>query len=248
MIQLAGIEKYFNRNTPTEVHALKGVDLILDHGEFTVVIGGNGSGKSTLLNVISGAVNINSGLIKVEGREISALPEYKRSQYISRVFQNPFAGTVSELSVLENFRLASLRGKNKGFIIGTRRSFEISVKEKVAKLGLGLENKIQNKMGTLSGGQRQALTLLMATLDESRVLLMDEPTAALDPKTASRVMEMANELIRKLHQTCLMVTHNLKDALRYGDRLIMMSDGKIIHDIRKEEKLKLQAETIYDWF
>jgi putative ABC transport system ATP-binding protein len=190
----------------------------------------------------------DAGKIILQGTDVTAQPEHLRSRSISRVFQNPLSGTAAGLTVLENFRMASLRTKNKSFTTGTGRKFRNTVKEKIAALGLGLENKLDVPMGTLSGGQRQSLTLLMSVMDETKLLLMDEPASALDPKTAELVMQIADKIIRENQLTAILVTHQLKDAVRYGDRIIMMSGGQLTKDVSDKEKTELSAEDIFKWF
>ncbi|MFM8433134.1 MAG: ABC transporter ATP-binding protein [Bacteroidota bacterium] len=248
MIELRGIKKSFGKGTPAEVKALENVNLELREGEYVVLLGSNGSGKSTLMNVIAGSVFADEGSIMINGADVTQIPDYKRSRWVARIFQQPTAGTSSDLSILENFRLASLRTSSKGFGIGTGKSFRNTIKEKVAELGLGLEEKLDQKMGTLSGGQRQALTLLMAVMDQTGILLMDEPTAALDPKTSVRIMELAERLIRQHKLTAILITHHLKDALTYGDRIIMMDEGRIKKDVQQEDRKELDANRLLEWF
>ena len=248
MIELQHISKTFNRNSPNEISALKDINLKIDASQFVVVIGSNGSGKSTLLNSIAGNISIDNGRILVDNTEITNKKEYERSKWIARIFQNPLMGTAPELTILENFRLASLRTQSKKMSIGTNENFKKKTKEKISLLNLGLENKIDQPMGTLSGGQRQALTLLMATMDETKILLMDEPSAALDPKTADLLLQLANKIIREFRLTTLFITHQLKDALIYGDRLILMREGTIAKDLDPSQKSKLQLNEVYSWF
>jgi putative ABC transport system ATP-binding protein len=213
-----------------------------------VVVGSNGSGKTTLLNLIAGSVLADKGAIGIDGTDVTKLPDYKRSQWIARVFQNPLSGTAPDLSILDNFRLASLRTKTKGLSVGANDAFKKQVQEKVANLGMGLQDKIEQPMGTLSGGQRQALTLLMSVMDSCKVLLLDEPTAALDPRSADVVMRTADTLIRDFNLTAVFITHNLKDAFNYGTRIIQMGEGLIINDLSGTEKASLKQNDLFDWF
>jgi putative ABC transport system ATP-binding protein len=213
-----------------------------------VIVGANGSGKSTLLNLVAGSIRPTSGDVVLDGQTVTRLADYERSRWIARVFQNPLSGTAPDLSILDNFRLASLRTQRKGFGIGTTATFKKQVQEKVATLGMELENKLEQPMGTLSGGQRQALTLLMSVMDECRILLLDEPTAALDPRSANLVMEAANQLINNFKLTAILITHNLKDAHTYGNRLIQMGEGRILRDFATVNKLELTQNKIFEWF
>ncbi len=247
MIELKNISVIYNEDSANEIHALKKVSLNVLPQEFVVVIGSNGSGKSTLLNAIAGTLFPKEGTISIDNIDVSKKKEFQRAAFISRIFQNPLMGTAPELSILENFRLASLRTKTKGFTIGTSKDFEEKVKEKISFLKMGLENYIYKPMGTLSGGQRQALTLVMGIMDECKIMLLDEPVAALDPRSANLVMEKANEIIAENKITALMVTHQLKDALKYGNRLLMMKEGEVKQDI-KTEKTNLTLNQISEWF
>lgn len=248
MIELSHITKIFNRGQVNEVTALQDVNLQIAEGEFLTLIGANGSGKTTLLNVVAGAVTPSAGSIRINGADITRLPEHKRSRWIARVFQNPLAGTAPDLSILDNFRLAALRTRPKRLTIGINERFKTEVREKIAGLGLGLENKLQQPIGSLSGGQRQALTLLMGVMDHADILLLDEPTAALDPKSAETVMQTAERLIREYQLTAVLITHNLRDAHRYGNRLIQMAEGRIVRDLGAAAKGKLKVEEMYGWF
>ena len=248
MITLQHIHKVFNDGTDREVAAVKDVSLIIQKEEFVTMIGANGSGKSTLLNLIAGSLIPDEGSIMIGDQNITSLPEHKRCKWIARVFQNPLAGTASDLSVLENFRLASIRTQSKSLAIGTHVTFRNMVKSKIETLGLGLENKLEQPMGTLSGGQRQALTLLMAVMDDAEILLLDEPTAALDPKTAALIMQIADNLVRTFHLTAILVTHNLKDALNFGTRIIQLHEGSISRDIQKKNVANLSISNVYEWF
>jgi len=213
-----------------------------------VIVGSNGSGKSTLLNLIAGSVLPTSGSVSINDEDVTKLPDYERSQWIARVFQNPLSGTASELSILDNFRLAAIRTKTKGLTIGITDGFKQKVKATIATLGMGLENNLEQPMGTLSGGQRQALTLLMSVMDNCKVLLLDEPTAALDPRSAEVVMRTAQKLTDDFKLTTILITHNLKDAFTYGNRIIQMAEGLIIKDIDTNNKSKLKQADLFDWF
>jgi len=248
MIDLSSVHKTFNRGKPNEVNALNGIDLHIAQGEFVVIVGSNGSGKSTLLNIIAGSITPTSGTISLDEKIVNNLPDYKRSQWIARVFQNPLSGTAPDLSILDNFRLAALRTHKKGLKIGVNEGFGQHVKDRIAILNMGLENKINQPMGTLSGGQRQALTLLMSVMDECKILLLDEPTAALDPRSADIVMKTADKLIKDFNLTSILITHNLKDAFTYGDRIIQMAEGKIIHDKDTATKSQLKQTDLFEWF
>lgn len=248
MISMQHISKVFNRGKPNEVVALQDVLLQINKGEFVVIIGANGSGKTTLLNIIGGAEIPSSGSIEINGTDVTSLPEYKRSKWVARVFQNPNNGTAPDLTILDNFRLASLRTQQKNLSIGINAAFKRKVQDKIATLGMGLENKINQLMGNLSGGQRQALTLLMSVMDETQILLLDEPTAALDPKSALVVLNLANKLHTDLGITTVLITHNLKEALQYGSRLLQVNNGKINRDLNAEAKADLSLPEIYKWF
>jgi putative ABC transport system ATP-binding protein len=248
MIHIKNISKIYNKGKEDEVSALRDVSIEIPQGEFVVIIGTNGSGKSTMLNLLLGTTTPTQGNIAVNNIDITALPEYKRSKWISMVFQNPAHGTAPELSILENFRLASLRAGKKKLSIGINDGFRKTVEEKVASLGMGLENKLEQPMGSLSGGQRQALTLLMGVMDKTDILLMDEPTAALDPKSSQVVMQLADKINRELGITIVLVTHSMKDALYYGNRLLMFHDGSIMRDLNKTDKSQLQLSSLQEWF
>lgn len=248
MIELRNISKTFHKGTANEIQLLDRFNLKIESGEFVVLIGSNGSGKSTLLNLLAGTIHPDEGEILLDGKDISRLKDYERSKWIARIFQDPLAGTSQELSILENFRLAAIRGRKKGLRIGTGEAFRAEVSGKIAKLNLGLEKKLDQNMGTLSGGQRQALTLLMATMDDTRLLLLDEPAAALDPKTAALLMELASEIIKSMKLTAIMVTHQMKDMLKYGDRLVQLHEGKMIRDVNAGQKQNLQLNDVFTWF
>lgn len=248
MMQIEQISCTFHKGTPLEVQALKPVTLTIPKGENVIIIGTNGSGKSTLLNLIAGTISADAGKIMLDETNLTTLPDYRRSRLIARVFQDPLKGTAADLTILENFRLAALRTGTRGLSIGTTPSFRELVKEEVSQLQLGLENNLDRKMGTLSGGQRQALTLLMAVMSPCQLLLMDEPTSALDPRTAAMVMEMADQLIKQHALTTIHITHQLKDAIKYGNRLIMMKEGNVAKDISAAEKQQLSSAQLYAWF
>ncbi len=239
MLGLKNIHLTFNKGTVNEKKALQGVDLTLKDGDFVTVIGGNGAGKSTLLNVISGVYPADEGEIVLDGQDITRLREYKRSAYIGRVFQDPLLGTAANMNIEENLALAARRGKSRGLKWGMKKGEAEEYKELLKGLELGLENRTGQKVGTLSGGQRQALTLLMASLSNPRLLLLDEHTAALDPKTAKKVLALTDEIIGKSKLTAIMITHNMNDAITHGNRLVMMNAGRIIFDVDGEEKKKL---------
>jgi len=248
MIDINSIYKTFNTGRTNQVNAVNGIDLHIKQGEFVVFVGSNGSGKTTLLDMVAGSVFPSRGTITIDGKDVTKLADYRRSQWIARVFQNPVSGTASDLSVIDNFRLASIRTQPKGLTIGINDTFRNQVKEKISTLGLGLENKIDQPMGTLSGGQRQALTLLMSVMDSCKVLLLDEPTAALDPRSAQVVMKTAEELIKDYRLTAILITHNLKDAYTYGNRLILMGEGLVLKDLDAQQKAALKQNELFDWF
>ncbi|BAU54467.1 ABC transporter ATP-binding protein [Mucilaginibacter gotjawali] len=248
MIDINNIHKTFNTGRSNQVNAVNGIDLHIKSGEFVVIVGSNGSGKTTLLDMVAGSVFPNQGNIVINGGDVTKLPDYRRSQWIARVFQNPVSGTASDLSIIDNFRLAAIRTRPKGLTIGINDTFKNQVREKISTLGLGLENKIEQPMGTLSGGQRQALTLLMSVMDSCKVLLLDEPTAALDPRSAQVVMKTAEELIRDYRLTAILITHNLKDAYTYGNRLILMGEGLVMKDLDAQQKTALKQNDLFDWF
>jgi putative ABC transport system ATP-binding protein len=248
MIHIKNISKIYNKGNEDEVSALKDVSIEIPKGEFVVIIGTNGSGKSTMLNLLLGTTTPTHGNVIVNDNDITALPEYKRSKWISMVFQNPAHGTAPELSILENFRLASLRAGKKKLSIGINDEFRKTVEEKVASLGMGLEKKLEQPMGSLSGGQRQALTLLMGVMDKTDILLMDEPTAALDPKSSQVVMQLADKINKELGITIVLVTHSMKDALQYGNRLLMFHGGTILRDINGKDKAQLHLSSLQEWF
>jgi len=244
MLKLTNITKTFNPGTITEKKAIRGVDLELEEGDFVTVIGGNGAGKSTLLNIIAGVHFTDTGSIVLDGEDLTGKPEYVRAKYLGRVFQDPMMGTAANMEIQENLAMAMRRGKKRGLAWHIKSEEKDLYREKLALLDLGLDKRMNAKVGLLSGGQRQALTLLMSTLQKPKLLLLDEHTAALDPKTAKKVLELTEEFVQKDHLTAFMVTHNMKDALRYGNRLIMMMDGKIVFDAKGEEKAKLTVEDL----
>ena len=248
MLRIQHVSKTFNAGTITEKKALHDLSLDLAPGDFVTVIGGNGAGKSTLLNLIAGVYTADEGTIVLDGRDISALKEYERAAFFGRVFQDPMRGTAATMQIEENLALAYRRGKKRTLRWGISAAERRLYREKLAVLGLGLENRMSAKVGLLSGGQRQALTLLMATLQKPRLLLLDEHTAALDPKTAQKVLDLTEEIIHRDKLTAFMVTHNMKNAIRYGNRLIMMHEGRIIYDVSGEEKKNIQVADLLKKF
>ncbi len=248
MIIINTVTKVFNEGKLNEVCALQDINLTIQSKEFVVIIGANGSGKSTLMNIISGAEKLTSGSILINDKDVTDIPEYKRSEWISRVFQNPLSGTAPNLSIIENFRLASLRTQSKMLSVGITEQFKKTVQDKISMLEMGLENKINQPMGTLSGGQRQALTLLMSVMDSTEMLLLDEPTAALDPKIAHTIMQTAEKIIQQLNLTAIFITHNLKDAHQYGNRLLRLQDGRIVNDLNAATKSSFSPNELLEWF
>ena len=248
MLDVKNISKTFNAGTVNEKTALNGLDLHLNPGDFVTVIGGNGAGKSTLLNAVAGVWGVDSGKILIDGVDVTHLPEHRRAAYIGRVFQDPMLGTAATMQIEENLALAARRGKARGLRIGITKAERDEYRERLKILDLGLEDRMTSKVGLLSGGQRQALTLLMATLRKPKLLLLDEHTAALDPKTAEKVLDTTNEIVSRDNLTTLMITHNMKDALRLGNRLIMMKDGNIIYDVSGEEKKNLTVKDLLEKF
>lgn len=248
MLKLHNIHKTFNLGTINEKVALNGVDLTLNEGDFVTVIGGNGAGKSTMLNAIAGVWPIDEGSILIDGIDVTGLAEHKRAQYLGRVFQDPMTGTTATMQIEENLALASRRGKKRGLSWGISSEEKKQYKEMLKMLDLGLEDRMTSKVGLLSGGQRQALTLLMATLQKPKLLLLDEHTAALDPKTAAKVLELTDKIVAENNLTTIMITHNMKDAITHGNRLIMMNEGNIVLDIGPEEKKKLTVEDLLQKF
>ena len=248
MLEVHEIYKTFNAGTINEKRAMNGVTLTLNEGDFATVIGGNGAGKSTTLNLIAGVYPVDAGLIRLNGFNLTNLPEHKRARFLGRVFQDPMMGTAATMGIEENLALAYRRGKSRGLGHGITNEERALYHEKLATLGLGLEDRMTSKVGLLSGGQRQALTLLMATLQKPDLLLLDEHTAALDPKTADKVLQLTEEIVARDNLTTLMVTHNMKNAIQYGNRLIMMDAGKVIVDIRGEEKKNLSVRDLLEKF
>ena len=248
MLTLKNVRKTFNKGTINEKKALNGINLHLDSGDFVTIIGGNGAGKSTTLNMIAGVYPIDSGKIEINGVNVSRQPEYARAKYIGRVFQDPMRGTAAGMEIVENMALAYRRGQKRGLSWGVTAKEREIFHDALKRLGLGLEDRMSSKVGLLSGGQRQALTLLMATLKKPELLLLDEHTAALDPKTAYKVLSLTEEIISEQNLTALMVTHNMKDAIQIGNRLIMMHEGRVIYDVKGEEKKKLQIEDLLHKF
>lgn len=244
MLQVNNIHKVFNAGTVNEKHALKDVSLTLEDGDFVTVIGGNGAGKSTLLNAIAGTFPVDAGEILIDGIDVTKLPEHRRAQYMGRVFQDPMNGTAATMEIQENLALAKRRGKVRTLMPGITKAEKAEYRELLKILDLGLEDRMTSKVGLLSGGQRQAVTLLMASLKQPKLLLLDEHTAALDPKTAAKVLETTDKIVNRNRLTTLMITHNMKDAIVHGNRLIMMMDGQIIFDISGEEKQQLTVEEL----
>ena len=248
MLEIKNVHKTFNPGTVNEKTALDGVSLTLEDGDFVTVIGGNGAGKSTLLNAVAGTWLVDSGSISIDGVNVTRLSEHKRARFIGRVFQDPMMGTAATMQIEENLALALRRGKPRTLRPGITASEREQYRELLKTLSLGLEDRLTVKVGLLSGGQRQALTLLMATLQRPQLLLLDAHTAALDPKTAAQVLETTERSVRRDHLTTLMITHNMRDAIAHGDRLIMMYDGKIVVDVRGEEKRRLTVEDLLGMF
>ncbi len=244
MLEIKDVHKTFNAGTINEKVALDGVNLNLNPGDFVTIIGGNGAGKSTTLNAIAGVWPIDRGQIIIDGTDISGLSEHKRAAYLGRVFQDPMVGTAATMSIEENMAIAARRGQKRGFGWGITKQERDDFREKLKELDLGLEDRLSSRVGLLSGGQRQAVTLLMATLKHPKLLLLDEHTAALDPKTAAKVLGLSDKLIQENSLTAMMVTHNMKDAIAHGNRLIMMHEGKIIYDVSGEEKKNLHVSDL----
>jgi putative ABC transport system ATP-binding protein len=244
MLEIAGIRKTFNAGTPNELQALRGVNLKVQDGSFVAVIGTNGSGKSTLLNAVAGSFFVDAGTIRVDGAEITRWPEHRRAKFIGRVFQNPFSGTAASMSIAENLALAAHRGRGRGLGWLLKKNVMNDMREHVRELNMGLENRLRNAIGSLSGGQRQALTLLMATWLRPQVLLLDEHTAALDPRSADQVIELTDKIIKRDKLTALMVTHSMQQAAGLGDRLVMMHRGQLVQDFSGAEKRRLRPEDL----
>ena len=248
MLEIKEIWKTFNAGTVNEKQALRGVSLTLKDGDFCTVIGGNGAGKSTMLNAVAGTFSVDSGAIVIDGVDVTRLPEHKRAAYIGRVFQDPMMGTAANMQIEENLALAARRGKKRTLRWGVTKAEREAYHEKLKSFGLGLEDRMTAKVGLLSGGQRQALTLLMAALQKPKLLLLDEHTAALDPATAAKVLELSDRIVHENQLTAMMITHNMKDAIVHGNRLIMMNEGRIILDIAGEEKKKLTKQDLLEKF
>ena len=248
MLEIKNVYKTFNAGTVNEKVALKGLDLTLEDGDFVTVIGGNGAGKSTMLNAVAGVWPIDMGKILIDGQDVTRLSEHQRAKYIGRVFQDPMMGTAATMGIEENLALAARRGTARSLRTGITKKEREEYHELLKTLDLGLEDRMTSKVGLLSGGQRQAVTLLMATLKKPKLLLLDEHTAALDPKTAAKVLALSEKIVQENHLTTLMITHNMKDAIKYGNRLIMMYEGRVIYDVRGEEKANLQVSDLLQRF
>ncbi|NRA44498.1 MAG: ABC transporter ATP-binding protein [Oligoflexales bacterium] len=248
MIEVKQAYKTFNRGTPDENPSIRGLSLKINDGDFVTVIGSNGAGKSTLMNLLSGSIQADSGSIHIAGQDVSTMPEYKRARFIGRVFQDPKVGSASDLSVAENLSLAMKRCGGRGLRLANRKAYHETFKEKLSHLDLGLEERLNDSIGLLSGGQRQAITLLMASMIEPHILLLDEHTAALDPKTADRVMRLTDQIIKEHKLTALMITHNMEQAVKYGNRLVMLHQGKVALDISGSERENLKEEDLLAQF
>lgn len=248
MLELRHVTKTFNKGSVDEKVALNDLSLTLNDGDFVTVIGGNGAGKSTMQNAICGTWLPDSGQIILDGVDVTSLPEHKRAKYLGRVYQDPMTGTAAGLQIEENLALAARRGQKRTLRVGIRRSEREEYRKLLEPLGLGLETRLAAKVGTLSGGQRQALTLLMATLQKPQLLLLDEHTAALDPRTAEKVMGLTERIVNENHLTTLMITHNMRDAIRYGNRLVMLHEGRVILDIAGEQKSNLTVTDLLEMF
>ena len=248
MLEIKNVSKTFNPGTVNEKKALSDINLTLNDGDFVTVIGGNGAGKSTVMNIITGVYSVDCGSITIDGIDVTSMPEYKRAKYFGRVFQDPMTGTAATMEIVENLAIAKKRGQRRTLKYGISKKEREEYRELLKKLDLGLEDRLTSKVGLLSGGQRQALTLLMATLQKPKMLLLDEHTAALDPKTAAKVLSLSDSLIKENNLMTMMVTHNMHDAIIYGNRLIMMHEGRIILDISGEEKKNLTVEMLLHKF
>ena len=248
MLKIKNLQKTFNPGTVNAKTALKGFDLTIHEGDFVTVIGGNGAGKSTMLNAIAGGWKPDYGTIEIDGVDVTNMPEHKRARFLGRVFQDPMKGTAPDMEIAENLSIASKRGIKRRFVRGVRKADRAYYRELLKTLDLGLEDRLSTKVGLLSGGQRQAVTLLMATLNKPIVLLLDEHTAALEPKTAAKVLEITERIVRENHLTTLMITHNMKDAITYGNRLIMLHEGHVVVDVEGEEKQMLTVEDLLALF
>ena len=248
MLEIKNVSKTFNIGTVNEKTALKDLCLTLEDGDFVTVIGGNGAGKSTLLNAICGVWKPDCGEIIIDGKNITSMPEHKRAKFLGRVFQDPMMGTAADMEIQENLALAKRRGKLRGLAWGISKKEKTEYRELLSQLKLGLEDRLTSKVGLLSGGQRQAVTLLMASLNNPKLLLLDEHTAALDPKTAQKVLEITDKIVSENNLTTIMITHNMRDAIKHGNRLIMMHEGRIIVDVKGEDKKKLTVEDLLELF
>lgn len=248
MLKITNLQKTFNAGTVNQKIALKGFDLTINDGDFVTVIGGNGAGKSTLLNAIAGVWRPDYGKIEIDGVDVTNMPEHKRAKYLGRVFQDPMKGTSPDMEIAENLAIAARRGVKRRLVWGCTRKNREEYRELLRQLDLGLEDRLSAKVGLLSGGQRQAVTLLMATLRKPKILLLDEHTAALDPKTAAKVLSITDKLVNENHLTTLMITHNMHDAIAYGNRLIMMHEGRVAVDVSGEEKKNLTIDQLLDLF
>ena len=248
MLKITNLHKTFNAGTVNAKHALNGINLTLNPGDFVTVIGGNGAGKSTMLNAIAGVWRPDDGQIEIDGVDVTAMPEYKRAAYLGRVFQDPMMGTAPDMEIAENLAIARRRGTKRKLLWGIRKGERDEYRELLRQLDLGLEDRLSSKVGLLSGGQRQAVTLLMATINTPKLLLLDEHTAALDPKTAAKVLEITEKIVSEKQLTTIMITHNMRDAIKHGNRLIMMNAGRIVVDVSGEEKKKLTVEALLELF
>ena len=248
MLKITNLQKTFNPGTVNAKVALDGLNLHIREGDFVTVIGGNGAGKSTLQNAIAGVWKPDYGTIEIDGVDVTNMPEHKRASFLGRVFQDPMKGTAPDMEIAENLAIASKRGIRRRFVRGVRRSDREYYKELLKTLDLGLEDRLSTKVGLLSGGQRQAVTLLMASMNKPKLLLLDEHTAALDPKTAAKVLEITDKIVTENNLTTLMITHNMKDAIAHGNRLIMLQEGRVIVDVEGEEKKKLTVEDLLKLF
>lgn len=248
MLELIDVSKVFNAGTINEKVALSGLNLKLEDGDFVTVIGGNGAGKSTMMNIVSGAMHPDGGKVIIDGIDVTKMSEYKRAKFLGRVFQDPVMGTASNMQIEENLALAARRGKIRGLKWGIGKKERENYKELLAQMDLGLENRLTTKVKLLSGGQRQALTLLMATMNNPKLLLLDEHTAALDPKTSAKVLAITKKIVEENKLTTLMITHNMADAIAYGNRLIMLHEGRVIYDVKGEEKKNLTVKALLERF
>ena len=248
MLKITDLHKTFHPGTVNAKTALDGLSLTLEEGDFVTVIGGNGAGKSTMLNAIAGVFIPDDGTIEIDGVDVTTIPEYKRAKFLGRVFQDPMMGTAPDMEIAENLAIAKRRGTRRRLIWGLPKAERESYREVLAELGLGLEDRLSSKVGLLSGGQRQAVTLLMATINKPKLLLLDEHTAALDPKTAEKVLEITDRIVKENNLTTIMITHNMRDAIKHGNRLIMLHEGRVIIDVRGEEKQKLTVEDLLAMF